>query len=653
MQAPPLSCKIIFVNKEQIIENFFRSFRVTLTNSFSYSKNHPYFIKSVESFKIKLEETLIVLSPLKIGVTDLGLMVDGKTLTKAGFYDELARLFHQRKIKSIEIKSGVTITELIGFLSIISMSPKDIFKNGGLNSLLKKQQSVNLIIEELDYSNLLQGGGQECTDIWGYMLKDAAQSNDAAKLNKMADDFGAFIKRSDEKDIIGSEEVCANINEFLTALKDKNSEKFEKCSKEVFLWLLHNKKSLDEDKIAKLRPVFNSLSQEDFSSLLWEGLTNEDSFDALSLQLFSKISENKNPSKIAEGFFNKISQSQELKDNSKIIKKIQDLLSSTQGDQLSAVYHNTLESLIKGISSSGALSFDQIKLKENYRYMVLSMFSVNRDADSLKLTAEILEKELSGAFEDNAVGFLKDLYALLIERKKESMDVCIDLEKKFSAYIENIILDKSLPVEQEFLMEMISSSAYKIDFYLDKIFNCGKTNKQVLILFFRLFLGNLDVFYERLKEKLQDMELISNLVELLSRLEMPESLDLLEYIYSFANELIKLDILKAMRKLKKVDINFLTRQLNTDSFLLRKNIYSVLMLDAQVKDKILDLLFKIPSPFGRKNKFLIENMQIAFELDFIDARKSIQDLSRRMFFWNSELRNKAKQILGEWNVLKG
>jgi len=637
--------------KAEIIEDLFRSFRVALTNSFSYSINHPYFIKSVESFKSKLEDTLIVLNPLKIGVTNLGLVVDGKDLIKAGFYDELARLLHQRKIKSVEIRNGVTIPELIGFFSIISMSPKDIFKNGGVDSLFKKQQSVNLTIEELDYSAFLQNIGQECTDIWGYMLKDAAQSKDAAKLDKMADDFGVFIKRSNEKDIIGSEDICANINEFLTSLKEENNEKFEKCSKEVFLWLLFNKKSLNEGKLAKLKPIFNSLNQEDFSSLLWEGLANDDNFDALSLQLFSQISAQKNPSKIAEGFFNKVSQSQELKDNSKVIRRIQGLLSTTQADQLSAVYHNTLASLIEGISSSGKFSFDQRKLRENYRYIVLSMFAINKDAENLKLTAEILEKELSGACEDNAVGFLKDLHALLIERKKEGKDVFINLEKKLSSYIENIILDKTLSVQQEFLMEMVTSPGYKIDFYLDKIFNCEKTNKQILVLFFRLFPGNLDAFFERLKEKLQYMEFISNLVEALSQLDISASLEILEYIYSSANDLIKLDILKAMRKLKKVDFDFLMRQLNTDSFQLRKNIYSVLMLDAQARDAIINSLFEIPSHFGSKNKLLIDNMQISFELGFIDAKNRIQDLSRKMFFWNRELRNKAKQILKEWDVL--
>lgn len=639
------------MDNAQALEDFFRSFRITLTNAFSYSKDHPYFIKSVESFKSKLDEAFIIVNPLKIGVTNLGLMVDGENLSKAGLYEELSRLLHQRKIKSIEISSGVSIQELVQFLSVISLSQKEILQSGGVNAILAKNKPSHITVDELDYSVFLQGEGRECADIWGYMFKEAVRSDDALKLAKAADDFCPFIKRSNEKDIIEGEEIPASINEFLTCLRDKNKEKFDKCSKEVFLWLLRNKRSLDENKLGKLKPVFNSLNHEDFSALLWEGLTHEDDFDILSLELFSKISEQKNPPKIAEGFFNKISQSQYLKDNPNVVRKIQDLLSSTRGDQISAVYHNTLESLVKGVSPSGSLSFDQKKLRENYRYILLSMLSIDKDEDNLKLAAEILEKEFAGVFEDNAVSFLKDLYGLLLKRKKEGISVYISLEKKLSVFIEDIILNQTLSSEQEFLMEMVSLPGHELNFYLDKIFVYGKTNKQVLTLFFRLFPGDLDVFYERLGQKLQDMEFFSNLVEALSQLDIPVDLGILEHIYSSANELIKLDVLKAMRKLKKIDVFFLKQQLNTDSFLLKKSLCSVLILDAQGRDIVLNLLFKISNFCGRKNKQLMENMQIAFDLRFVDALESIQNLSRRKFFWNKELRNKARQILKEWNVL--
>jgi len=290
------------VNKDQIIEDFFRSLKVALTNAFSYPKDHPYFIKSVENLKLKLELILAVLNPLKIGVTNSGLVVDGKILTRVGFYDELARLLHQRKIKNIEIRNGVILQELIQLLSVISLPQKDIFKNGGINALLEKKQLTNFTVDELDYSAFLHGEGQECADVWGYMLKYAVHSNDAVKLGQLADDFGSFINRVSEKELLDAEGISSEVNEFLDCLRGKNKEKFDKCTQDVFLWLLRNKKTLSQEKLVRLKPVFNGLSQEDFSALLQEGFMQEDNFDTLSLQLFSKISEQKIPSRSPRSF---------------------------------------------------------------------------------------------------------------------------------------------------------------------------------------------------------------------------------------------------------------------------------------------------------------------------------------------------------------
>ena len=638
------------MNRDQIVEDFFRSLRIALTNAFSYSKEHPYFVKSVGNFKLELEKILVVLNPLKIGVTNLGLVVDGKNLTRIGFYDELGRLLHQRKIKSIEIRGGASLQELVRFLSIVSLPKKDIFKNGGLSVLLENEHLVHFTIKELDYSAFLHGEGQECADIWGFMLKDAAQSKDAVKLGQLADGFGSFINQVSEKDLLDAEGISSEVNEFLDCLRGKNKEKFDRCSQNVFLWLLRNKKSLSEEKLIKLKPVFNGLSQEDFSALLEEGFTQEEDFDSLSLQVFSKISEQKNTPKIAENFFNKMNETQGLMDNPQTVKKIRSLLSASQDDPLSVVYRNTLESLIKGISFSGKLIFDHKLLKENYRYIVLSILATDENIDTLQMAAVILSKELANVFEDNDVGLLKDLWGVLANRKKENIKACIDLEKSLASSIENIALNNRLTYEQEFLLEMVSQPSLDLSLYLEKIFTAEKINKQALNLFLRLFQYSLEVFYESLNQKIQDTEFLGSLTDALSQIDTPATLSVLEYIYSSANELIKLESLKAMRKLKKVNTAFLVSQLNTNSLLLKKGLLSVLILDAQAKKKALDLLFRIPGFLGNKNKLLIENMKVAFDLRFVEAVSCIKELSHRRFFWNKQLRNNAIQILKEWNA---
>ena len=638
------------MDKDQIIEDFFRSLRITLTNAFSYSKDHPYFIKSVENFKLKLEEILVIFNPFKIGVTSSGLLVDGKNLTRIGFYDELARLLHQRKIKSIGIRNGSTLEELIQFLGLISLPQKEIFKYGGLTALSQKTGLVHFTIEELDYSAFLHGEGHECTDIWGYMLKEAVESNDAVKIDQLADNFGSLIKQANQEDLFGAEGVSDEVNRFLLSLRNKNKKKFDQCLNEVFLWLLRNKKTLSHDKLEKLKPVFDGLSQEEFSTLLKEGFLQEDNFDALSMQLFSKVSEHRDAPKIAKDFFSKLNETPEVKDNPVAVKKIRNLLTSSQDDSMSVVYRNTLDSLVKNISFSGRLNFDQAALKENYRYIVLSILATDKNPETLQVAAAILEQDFAGLFKDNDLDLLKNLGDVLVKRKKEAVKACLDLEKSFSSFIENIVLNGGLTMQQEFLLGMVSSPSQELNFYLDKIFTAEKVNKQILELFLRLFQFNLDVFYEKIAQRIQDMEFIASLVNALGQIDTPVTLSALEYIYSGGNNLVKTESLKAMRKLKKMDTAFLMRQLNTDSYPLKRELISILMFDAQAKNTILELLFKSSGFLGSKNEFLIRNMQIVSDLQIKEASVFIKGFSRKRFFWNRQLRSKATQILKEWNV---
>ncbi len=638
------------MNKDEIIEDFFRSLRVALTNAFSYPKDHPYFIKSVEGFKLKLDGLLAVVNPFKIGVTSSGLVVEGKTLNRTGFYDELARLLHQRKIKNIEISAGFGLQELVRFLCVLSLPQKDIFKGGGLSAILNRENMAHFKVQELDYSAFLRSEGQECSDIWGYMLKEAVYSEDAEKIEQFADSFGALIKQASENDVFGNEGISPEVNEFLVNLRNKNKEKFDKCLNDVFLWLLRNKKTLNQDKLTQLKPVFGELTQGEFGDLLKEGFMQEDSFDSLSLQLFSKISEQKDTPKITKDFFNNLNQSPGLKDNPVAVKKLRNLLSGSHDDQMSAVYRNTLDSLVKNISFSGKLFFDHQALRENYRYIILGIFASDAGPDTLQTTSGMLEKELPGVFEENDMGFVRDLWGVLLKKESEGNGAYSDFKRTFSVFVEDFILNRGLADGQEFLPDIVSSSGKELNIYLDKLFVADKVDGQVLKLFLRLFKDSMDIFYERLDQRMQDTEFLGSLIGALSRITAPESVSILKYIYFRANELVKIESLRAMGQLGKVDTDFIVRQLDSSLFALRKELFSLLRMDAKAKSSIPGLLFNIKGFMGSKNALLMENIQIASDLAITEASALIKELSRRRFFWNSQLRNKASKVLKEWKI---
>lgn len=638
------------MDKDQLIENFFRSLRVTLTNAFSYSPDHPYYIKSVESFNLELKAILAALNPLKIGVTNLGLVVDDKNLAKIGLYDELARLLHQRKIKSIEIKSGANLQEIIKFLFIISRPQKDIFKNGGVSVLLAKAQLSHFKIEELDYSAFLNAAGEDCTDIWGYMLKDAVHNIGSGKLVELADNFGLVMKQVQEKDFFTDAGLAEELNDFLICLKGQDKQRFNKCTKAVFLWLLNNKKNIDQAKLAKLGPIFSGLSQEDLGNIFLEGLAYEEGFDSLSVQLFSEISKTDEAGQIADNLLKSASQSAYLQNNPKVIKKIQNILSTPENDSLSAVYRNTLESITRQINISGDRLIDHRALRENYRYIILSIFLVEQNKSNVQLAANLLEKELDRLIEDQDFIFMNDLWNGLVKKSSQKIDLGNNLENKLAALIENLILEERLPLGQECLMEKILVSTHDADFYLDKIFNSKKVNWQILSLFCKLFPDNFNAFYARVDQKNKDMEFFNSLIEAASMLERLVSMDILKHIYYNSNQLTKVEVLKSMGKLGKIDREFLLLELKTDSVLLKKNILLVLTLDKQSCQEALEFLLKIPSLLGSKNKMIMENMQIVYELGIFYAVKQIRQLACRRFFWNFRLRNQANKILKEWDA---
>jgi len=128
------------------------------------------------------------------------------------------------------------------------------------------------------------------------------------------------------------------------------------------------------------------------------------------------------------------------------------------------------------------------------------------------------------------------------------------------------------------------------------------------------------------------------------------SMDILKHIYYNSNQLTKVEVLKSMGKLGKIDREFLLLELKTDSVLLKKNILLVLTLDKQSCQEALEFLLKIPSLLGSKNKMIMENMQIVYELGIFYAVKQIRQLACRRFFWNFRLRNQANKILKEWDA---
>ena len=201
--------------REIALDNFLKSLRITLNNCSIYFKEHPLFTKSIEKLHADTLVVLNLINPLIVGVAPASLTIAEKSLEKETLYAELATILHRRKIKNIEIRRGLTVSETGIFVTSLSLPVLDIFKEGGLAYLLEKQGIVNIIIEELDYSSLLRGEGQEQKDIWAYLLKRAVKEQNTVEIKNIVENFDTALEKIKIADFYENADLRASIAKFL------------------------------------------------------------------------------------------------------------------------------------------------------------------------------------------------------------------------------------------------------------------------------------------------------------------------------------------------------------------------------------------------------------------------------------------------------
>ena len=639
------------MNKEEALTDFIKGLRIAINNALAYSRQHPYFLKSTQEFKEKIDGLFSFLDPVKISVTPESLFLDGKYWNKITASIELAQILHQRKIKSVEFKSGLTVSELADCLSFLALQPKEILKKGGLSSLLRDVNSQHISIEELDYSGLLGVRGEATKDIWFYLFNEAVEKQDAQKINEFADNFSEGIKNLSLKKIIEDDKLRGNLHGLLHYLKGEEKEKFLKCSQELSGLFLNSGAQVSADNIDKLKGVFSDLDGNDFADLLLSQTSDTGRLNTLNLELFSRLAGEDKAEKIASRLAEKVKGKAELKNKPALLKKIKNLLTGSDAQTVSPVYHLALGSLIKDISFKDTLFFDREQLQVNYRIIILNLLIQEKDPEGLRMILERLDKEWANINQDKDYKFLGYLLDALRQKDKNGdlpAGVLEDIEKRIGETVENGIWNEAVPEDLAQLADALDKSYSTINFYLDKIFRENKLNIHGLKLFLRFFPEDLDIFYEQLHARHADLEFLNQIIQILASINLPTSLAVLKEVFFSGNDLIKLEVLKAMRDFTVVDTEFLFSLLGEKSIVLKREALRVLRKNDADRKKALELFLGFPSPWGSRNQLILENVKIIDDLWLNEASDYLVAFSKRRFFWNKNLRNKALEVLKKW-----
>ncbi len=648
------------MTKEEALWDFLASLKTSLNNAAVYFKDHPVFLKSAEDLKAKADSLLAFLSPIKIGISPNSLFIDGKNWEKSGLSKELASFFHFRKVETIEIKSGVSLKELIFFISKVSLAPKEILKAGGIEAILKKENMPFIQAEGLDYSRLLGVQGKEYRDIWTHMFQEAAGKGTPQDIFGLADNFGKIIEKFKVNDLLENEDLRENIHNFLNYLKDEARDKFNACLREMANLILRDKTIFKADQLGTLRVFFKDLSGDEFSGILWEAAVSNKDFDALSFELLSSFLDKNQHERAASSLADKIKTKNPPEVNPQAVKRLKDLFFAAK-DQARAYdpYRKNLEFLFKNtfFEEAGSRGLDLESTRASYQFLILNLLIGEKNKTKLGLLKDLVKEELGSVIKNKDTEFLRHFLEICERRRMESsFSGTFDLIKNDAlSSIENIIFQGEPCVEFEGFLNLLSRSFLGERYYLDKIFNENRISPGILKMYFKFFPQARNVFYDNLKKKSPDAEFLKILIEAVREIRSGLSLEIFKNIFSFSHSLIKLEILKAMRELPEWDENFLFSILREENVFLRKEALGVLVFkegpgsEAGQNNTVaeaLKSLLDVPDSWGKKSKVLEENIDIVVEAGLIEpARDFLLVLSRRGFFWNKKVKEKAKAAL--------
>lgn len=641
------------MNKEKALEDFFVSLNMSLRNASLYFKEHPSFIRSVREVKKRIDTLLDFVSPLKICFTSTSLFAEEKYFEKNKVFDELAQIFHTRKIQSIEVRKGISIEELIVFLSKANLSPEIILKDGGINSILKEERISHLTVEELDYSQLLGGEGEEIENVWPYLLKDAVEQESFQKINKFADNFESFLQDFNTEDLVENDELKVSMSKLFTVLKSREEDKFRKCSKDLLKSIMKNNNAAPKIESSDARMLFEELSNDDFASVLWEELSTDESFNPLNLQIFSQLAAARDQKSIADSF-KKISQEQRpLSCSPRVRKKIKELMTGSSDAVISEVYQNTLSSILSDISFEGELKFDHNLLQGNYRYMLLYLLNKEKDTEQAVHILEDILGEWESIVNERDLEFVKYLVAVL-ERKRSDLSydpIFMKVNMQILYFVsEYKVFQDDIPSDFDEVTNYLRETFLGIKAYLDKMFKENKVSPGILQLFFQLYLESFFLFKKNLARKASDTDFLEEITKNLGKVDSPASLESLKCIFTFGNPLLKIKVLESIENLSIQDEDFLFGILKEKGPALKKKAMQILMGIGNTKKRMIEELFSIFSPFGLRNGILLENIKIINEMGLEEARGKMIALSQQRSFWSKKLRGETSKVLKEWDA---
>jgi len=638
--------------KEDLHNELFTSLKIAFKNASIYNKEHPAFIKAVENLKQCLDSIFPTLNPICLSFTPRSIYLDGLHWENEKIYQELGKLFHFRKIKTIEIRSGITYDELIRFTSRLTLSLKAFLRTGGAANILAQDKIRHITVEELDYSLLLKGEGEEVNDVWEYLLQEAIEENDETKIAQVVGSFDTVIKGFNTEDLIKNEEMHKNFDQFFEYLKKNEDKQYRKCAQNLIKSVVTNKKITSHSKFENLKMLISDLKEEELASTLWEEILIDDEFDNISFSIFSKLMEKDRHEKICTSLTNLFHSDDSRNRQPELKNKIQNLLAGTSSKFTSEIYRKTLTFLLNDITFDEKLTFNQTQLNRNYRFILLNILEQESTQEDIEEYLQLIHKNIDKITEYKDFEYMKYLDEVLIQKAdifpenaviKKSQDL-------IASFFERAILRGESSLEFDNYLNNRKKSIFDVNIYIDKIFTEKRISPYLFRAFFKFFTEYIFYLILNLEQKKSDIKFLEKIIDSLQLIDTPVTLVVLKGIYNAGNSNIKLKVLKAMHELSEIDDKFLLPALKTKDMNLKGEALALLMRSENCRQEALDRLLNLQSPYGLINKKLLAHINIVAKKNLKEAEDNLVSLSKRKGFWNNKIRARTTEILENWHA---
>ncbi|MBU2101926.1 MAG: hypothetical protein ABH865_01550 [Candidatus Omnitrophota bacterium] len=637
------------MDKAEALEELLKNLRITLNHAATYFIEHPMFIRAIDDLYARITTAVSLEIPLRVDIAPHSLHIAGMPFEGMRVYRELAEMFHSRKLKTVEFSPCTTPGELASFINIVARSPREVFAQGGIVRMIHHAGISTITVEELDYSQLLVGEGEEYKDIWTFLLGSAVTRRDTKDINALADNFPKILGKFKIQDFIDRDSLRENVMMFLDYLKHVEKEKFHACSRELGKAILRDKSVPSEEKLEKLKSLFAKISDEDFAHILGEQVLSAEDFDTASFNLFSRLIDRERHGKIASILTGVVSaRSKEATPRMK--KKVRELLTEVTTPFILEVYRNVFAPLLDTTLNESTVVFDRVELSRNYRFALLDLFGTESSAFVITRAREKIIAELYELVHARDFAAIEVILEFLFQLEREGVHRDFKaIYNHLSVLLEDFVLSGGLLPEKKLFIRAFTTSHHDSFFYVRKIVEEAKAQPEILELFFIFFPGGTEALCNALRRKYVDTVYLKKIIESLGEVDRPASLQVLRFMYSFSGPMLKREILNAMQYISVFDEDFMHIILRTGDTFSKKQALTIVRRSDSAMMRAISTLLNIFNPFGIRNARVRQNLRIIQELNLVEAASILLAFTKKSF-WNISLCRDIKAVLARWQA---